>query len=74
MKVLNQKPPNWDFLLSFFPITDARFTPLFPWGDIIYNPTGVEIPEDILFHEEIHAEQQKAFANPELWWTKYCYD
>lgn len=47
---------------------------LYPYGDIIYNPTGEEIPEDILIHEEIHLKQQKRYPTPEFWWLNYTTD
>lgn len=68
MEVVNDTPPNIKDL-SNFPITKDT---IFCYGNKIYNPSGKEIPEDIIFHEKVHGERQG--NNPELWWTKYCYD
>lgn len=74
MRVIQQNPPNYQELKRSFPIDDTRFNPLFPFGEVLYNPRGVEIPEDVLFHEEIHSRQQKHFTSPEVWWSKYILD
>lgn len=72
MKILKQKPPNYNELQRFFPLDLPDYVPLFPYGDIIYNPSGKEIPEDVIFHEEIHQKQQG--DNPEKWWQRYMID
>ncbi len=44
-------------------------TTLFAYGDILYNPGGVEVSDDIMVHEEVHQGQQN--GNPALWWGRY---
>lgn len=66
MKQIQALPPNYDLIrLAVNPPQDA----IFCHGDTIYNPSGQEIPEDILFHESIHEKQQG--KNPEDWWQEW---
>ncbi|MCK6462867.1 MAG: hypothetical protein L6Q29_03575 [Candidatus Pacebacteria bacterium] len=74
MKEIKNYPPNYSELQRFFPLNLPDYVPLFPYGDILYNPSGGEIAPDVLFHEEIHSNQQKKFSTPEQWWAKYIYD
>ena len=57
MKILNEQPPILDKILKAG--LKPRKTTVFAYGDILYNPSGVEIPPDILVHEEVHIRQQK---------------
>ncbi len=50
---------------------DVRYT-VFTYGDILYNPGGGDIPDDLMVHEETHTKQQSAF--PDEWWDKYLTD
>lgn len=71
MQVRNEYPPNYEQIrLKFkaFPNT------VYCFGETIYNPDGIEVPEDIIYHEWVHSEQQKVFGTPELWWAKYIVD
>lgn len=71
MEIVKGYPPNIHEIRRYLnPDPDA----LFPWGGTIYNLSGLEIPEDVLYHENVHFEQQKRIGSPELWWTKYIYD
>ena len=70
MKIKNCPPPNWEEIKRFNPPEDA----VFPYGNVIYNPSGKEIPPDIQFHEQIHLNQQKKFPSPDVWWTKWLVD
>ena len=70
MKIVNEKPPNYlDISLS---LSLTGFQPIFAYGDTLYNPHELDIPEDVLFHENIHCTQQG--DNPTIWWTKYMLD
>ena len=70
MQIKNTYPPNWEQIKLFNPPKNA----VFPYGDIIYNPSKEEIPPDIQFHEQIHQEQQRKFPSPDLWWQKWRMD
>lgn len=71
MEIKNELPPNFNRIKEVLnPPDDA----VFAYGDIIFNPSGGKIPEDIILHEEVHQKQQKLFGTPELWWVKYLKD
>lgn len=44
---------------------------VFAWGDTIYNPGRIEIPEDLMAHEEVHSKQQAEVGGPRVWWDRY---
>ncbi len=68
MKVVFEQPPNISQIRKYLtPHKDVVFT----YGDTIYAPNGVPIPDHLLAHEEVHAFQQ---ANPDEWWEKYLTD
>lgn len=64
-------PPN---ILEIRQYLNPPSWAVFPYGDKVYIPNGQEPYEDILYHEEVHMEQQKEFANPDMWWSKYLID
>ena len=70
IKIVKEQPP---FLLQ---IVAAGMTPepttIYPYGSIIYNPSGLAIPPDILVHELKHIAQQG--ENPKDWWQRYLRD
>lgn len=73
MQMSFERPPVWDNVLENFNINIE--TTLFTFGDVIYNPAEVKIPEDYIHHEEVHAEQQG--HTPEgagKWWARYFQD
>lgn len=73
MKIVNEKPPIWVNVCAAFNINPVRV--LFTYGDTIYNPDGVDIPDHIIVHEEVHEKQQaKEGMTPELWWGKFLRD
>jgi hypothetical protein len=69
MKVSDQLPPNFGDISAKFNI--AGLNAVFTYGDTLYNPTGLEISDDLMVHEEVHAKQQ---VNPEEWWGRYLTD
>jgi len=69
MRIVKDYPPNYSLLQAVFPL---RPNNLYPWGDILYNPSGLDIPEDIMIHEEVHKRQQE--DDPQAWWNKYIQD
>lgn len=73
MKQLATFPPNYEQIKRAFPVVDT-YPAMFAFGEVLYAPHHEQIPEDILFHERIHTEQQKLFQSPELWWNKYLMD
>lgn len=69
MRIENTPPPNRNAIEA---VGLYRNDNIYAYGNTIYNPSGAEIPTDIVFHETIHANRQK--GNPELWWHKYLTD
>ena len=73
MRIVNEKPPVWDAVCAAFHINPKGV--LFTYGDAIYNPDGVQIPDHIIEHEQVHEKQQKRDGmTPELWWGKFLRD
>lgn len=64
MIIKNEKPPEWIMTgcLSQFRVNVERT--FWAYGDVIYNPGGITIREDILAHEEQHGRQQEAYMHP----------
>lgn len=71
MKIINEKPPVWNNVCAALKINPKNT--LFTYGDIIYNPDGIVIPDDLMEHEKTHIKQQ-AGQDPALWWGKYLRD
>jgi hypothetical protein len=70
--VVNEHPPILDLLVAagFHPSPNTVFTV----GDVVYNPGGGELPDDLLVHERVHTRQQAAVGGPEAWWDRYITD
>lgn len=69
LEIVKEYPPNYQEILKYLKPDKGT---VFCWGGKIFNPNGVEIPEDIEFHETVHSRQQG--GKPELWWLKYLMD
>lgn len=70
MKLVKDYPPN---ILEI----DAHFHTmgqpiLYTYGDTIYNPLGIHVPNYLAAHEFTHIMQQR--GEPEAWWRKYIED
>ena len=72
VKIVNEKPPIYDAVCATFGIKPVNV--FFTYGDTIYNPDGIDIPEDVIVHEKHHMKQQTTDTTPELWWGKYLRD
>lgn len=73
MKIINEKPPIWDNVCATFGINPVNV--FFTYGDAIYNPDGIDIPDHIMVHEQVHEKQQKRDGmTPEKWWGKFLRD
>ncbi len=72
-KISTEKPPVWENARAVFRINPD--TVIFAYGDTIYNPGNVNIPDDIIAHEMVHLGQQKNNRDEaRLWWGKYMRD
>lgn len=69
MQIVLDKPPNYAAIVERFPFVAAAKGVYFCWGDRIFNPDGVPIPEAILTHEQVHSVRQG--GQPERWWASY---
>lgn len=70
MKIINRYPPNIQEIEMILPVNDQN---VFSYYPDIYVPSGKELDPDLLLHENIHLEQQKA-TGVENWWRKYLSD
>lgn len=72
-KIKNEKPPIYENACAAFRINPK--TVIFTYGDTIYNPNNLPLPDDIIAHEQVHIEQQKGNdADAAKWWTKFLQD
>lgn len=71
MKIVNEWPPNIKEIRQKLDV--KGFNPVFTWGDVLYNPTGGSISEDLMAHEETHQRQQ-AILGTQDWWAAYLQD
>lgn len=67
-----ERPPNWDQILEAFP-SATKHGVLFAYGEDVYNPSGVRIPEPVLAHEYRHCSRQFN-GRAERWWHYYIND
>lgn len=72
MKVKNDFPPRYVEMVKRFPGITA--TAVFAYGDTLYNPSGGEIGDDLMAHENTHAGRQIDVGGPNEWWTRYMAD
>lgn len=45
---------------------------IFAWGGVIYNPSGLAIPPELIEHERVHCHRQG--KDVEGWWRRYIDD
>lgn len=73
MRVVIAYPPLIDKIDAAFHIKGQPC--LFAWGNKIYNPMNVAIPEPLHRHEEVHGKQQfDCEGGIEGWWLRYIDD
>lgn len=73
VKIIVGKPPCWDAVVMAFQINPIHA--VFTYGDTIYNPSGIQLRDDIIEHEKLHMEQQDhSIEGAELWWGKFLRD
>lgn len=79
MKILKAYPPNFTEIKAAFPAVVGRQGVLYSWGDKVYNPSGITVPEWLMRHEAVHFKQQQELAGPHealegavrKWWDLY---
>lgn len=73
MQMSSREPPIYDRVKELFHF-DMSHT-IFTFGDVLHNPHGVDIAEDYIRHEEIHAAQQGHTAEGAgEWYARYFQD
>ena len=68
MKVVRDRPPNFDRIATVFPVHKYPGA-IYAYGDTIYNPSGNSLSAALHAHEEVHSERQG--GDPEAWWERY---
>ena len=71
MQIKQAFPPNISEIAKKFDISDLPV--VFTYGNILYNPTGEPISDDLMAHEEVHERQQTIYG-VEKWWRDYLDD
>ena len=72
MKIIQDRPPNYDAIVARLPVVASRPLVIFCYGDAIYAPGSSSISEAIICHEKIHSVRQD--KDPAGWWEKYLDD
>ncbi len=73
IKISEEKPPIYKSVCKFLGYSDIQA--FFTYGDTLYNPAKLPIPNDIIVHERVHMKRQsKGEMTPELWWGKWLRD
>lgn len=70
MKIVIDFPPNIEKIRT--KLNWSGKTPVFTYGDTLYNPYGGNIDAPLQTHESTHSRQQG--DDPEGWWEKYLND
>lgn len=70
MQIIKDYPPIYQAII------DAGMNPhegvIYTYGDAIYNPNGIELPDHLIKHEETHSRQQR--SDVDAWWGRYLID
>lgn len=70
MKIVNEFPPFYDKVIAAIPGVAKESHVVFTYGDVIYNPSGDTMPEDLIVHEEVHGAEQFSLGR-DMWWELY---
>ena len=70
--IVKEQPPIWAAAKKVFDFDEEKT--IFSWGDIIYNPGGVEVDQFLRTHEGVHEGQQEQNGGPQQWWMRYLKD
>jgi hypothetical protein len=71
-EIVHARPPIYDRIVAVFPAARQNHV-VFTYGDKIYNPSGGEIHETLMAHEETHVTQQTDMGK-DIWWDRYLED
>lgn len=74
MNIVKEYPPNYAEICAAIPgAKEKGDTVIFTYGDIVYSPSTLSLPDHLHNHEAVHVNQQKQMGRDE-WWTKYLAD
>ena len=61
MKIVNDNPPHGlrETIASFG--MQPHSGVIYTYGDTIYNPSGIDLPDHLIAHEETHSNQQSVY-------------
>ena len=71
-EIIKGRPPNFEAIAAVFPLA-RRMSVAFAYGDVIYVPTGDDLPPKLYAHETVHCVRQKEIGVEE-WWRRYLED
>jgi len=72
MNIIKEYPPNYAILKKKFSLKENDVI-VFTYGSTIYNPSGRELDDHIIIHEQVHERQQTEIGIEE-WWDKFVKD
>jgi hypothetical protein len=72
VKVLYLFPPDYAAINRAFKVRGKPV--IFCYGDTIYNPGRIKVPERLIAHESVHSRHQQGMGGPEVWWQRYIDD
>lgn len=72
MKIETTYPPHYEAIKAAFPAVAESHSVVFTHGDTLHNPHETDIRPDLMFHESVHARQQR--NKPDEWWKRYMSD
>lgn len=74
-QIIEEYPPNIDEVAAVYPMAKTRPDVIFSYGEAIYNPSGQNLPQEILAHEMVHCIRQLEHPDGvEGWWQQYLTD
>lgn len=73
VEIIIAPPPMFDQICAVFP-SAANKGVIFTWGNVIFNPSGVNIGEELQMHELVHRDRQNLVESVEKWWERYLVD
>lgn len=73
MKIVAEYPPNYKQIEETFNLSGRK--PVFAYGDTIYNPHDIELPDHLIVHESVHGRQHSEMVGgADMWWERYLAD
>lgn len=67
----NQYPPNIDKVREVLDVSKPGV--IFTYGNEIYIPSGIPLPDHLEVHEGVHVKQQYLMGK-DTWWEQYLHD